>query len=298
MQPNCSTRCTCRNREFVCESCTCIFDGATCIIYGDRHYQTYDLRYFDFQGNCEYTVSRPCVGNEFNISVRNEAHNDRVSCADQVTIQGGGITVVLGRGGTITIDNALQANTGDGVIMQNIDVQVIRTGGNANVIFPTHGVRVFYDGLCRIEISVSAAWQGRLCGLCGNYNGNQFDDNLSPNNTELTDDNAFGNSWRIGDGTGCNTPSLPTSCDANVQTAASDLCRGAFLSQFFSGCSSAVPPTPFFQNCTIDTCACNVTDRLSCFCESLATYASACAANGVSLPDWRTEYNCSKFTMH
>jgi len=65
--------------------------------------------------------------------------------------------------------------------------------------------------------------------------------------------------------------------------------------QFFSACNGMVDPLPFLRNCVIDVCGCNAEDRKECYCESLATYASACAAKGVALPDWRTRYQCRKY---
>jgi len=299
IQLNCSTKCTCQNRELICEPQSCLIDGPTCVISGDPHYQTFDLRYFDFQGDCEYTVSRPCGSNEFDISVRNEAHNEKVSCPDQVTVRGGGLTILLGRGfgGTVTIDGVLQPNTGDGIIAQNDEARILRTGGHPNIIFPTHGVRVFFDGLYRVEITVSSKWQGQLCGLCGNYNGNPADDNQSPAGVALVDSNALGNSWLVGDPTGCNTPPIRSLCDGTIRTAGITMCS-TMQDQFFSACNPAVDPIPFMRNCIIDVCGCNADDRKECYCESLATYAAACAAKGVALPDWRTHYQCRKCQLN
>jgi len=105
---------------------TCLLDGPTCVISGDPHYHTYDLRYFDFQGDCEYTVSRPCRSDEFVLSVRNN-----------------------------TIDGVLRPNTDDGLLLVSSDMEVLRTAGHPNVMFPTHGVRVLWGGVYHVEITVS-----------------------------------------------------------------------------------------------------------------------------------------------
>ena len=77
---------------------TCIAKGATCFTSGDPHYQTFDLCYFDFQGDYKYTPTIPCGTNNFTITVRNSAYNQFVSYANQVTIMvPGSHTIVLVR---------------------------------------------------------------------------------------------------------------------------------------------------------------------------------------------------------
>ena len=217
-----------------------------------------------------------------------------------MTVKGGGLTIVLGRGngGMITIDGVLQANKGDGIIRENSVVQVLRTGGHPNVLFPTHGVRVFFDGLYRVEVTVSKKWQGRLCGLCGNYNGNDDDDNQNPGGMALTDPNDFGNSWIVGNSAGCNAPNtdIRRICPSALRVGVARACS-VFTGDFFSTCNALVDPAPYRLNCIFDTCGCNAEDRKECYCESLAAYAAVCAARGVALPDWRAKYRCRKYIL-
>lgn len=297
IQRHCTTKCTCKNQEFDCVEQTCLLDGPTCVISGDPHYQTFDLRYFSFVGDCEYVVSRPCNNDSFIISVRNSLHNDS-AFADQVTVQGAGITIVLGRGngGTITIDGNLQDSTVDGVIKKNGDVQVIQSGGHPNVIFPQLGVRVTWNGLYRVEITVSTRWRNQLCGLCGNYNDDFGDDNIGPDGTEYTNRESriedFANSWIVGSPIGCQF-SLSELCSPDEAGGAQVRC-GELRGSFFSVCNQVVSPSGFIDNCIIDICNCNEDDVDECYCNSLATYAAACAAAGVILPDWRGFYECCK----
>uniref|UniRef100_A0A8D0NDF4 VWFD domain-containing protein n=1 Tax=Sus scrofa TaxID=9823 RepID=A0A8D0NDF4_PIG len=56
----CNT-CTCKNRTWQCTDQPCL---ATCAVYGDGHYLTFDGQRYSFSGDCEYTlVQDHCSGN-------------------------------------------------------------------------------------------------------------------------------------------------------------------------------------------------------------------------------------------
>ena len=165
IQPNCSTHCTCINGEFECENVLCSVDGATCVASGLSHYQTFDLQFFDFQGDCKYVLTTPCDSNEFIITVQNIAHNQFVSCTDQVNITTTNTEIILGRGDYVIINGEDMMQTYDSVVTATSEVQVLRVGGNSHVILLTHNIRIFWDGLYRVEVTVSTTWQNKLCGL-------------------------------------------------------------------------------------------------------------------------------------
>ena len=48
-----------------------------------------------------------------------------------------------------------------------------------------------------IRILMVSSAQGRMCGLCGNYNGSPRDDLLGRHGVLLPSGQDFGNSWRV-----------------------------------------------------------------------------------------------------
>ena len=300
LQPNCSTRCTCYNREFQCESQPCLADGATCIAAGDPHYQTFDLHYYEFQGDCEYILSKPCDSDEFTVVVRNAAKNAYLSSADQVTISvpGDGVTIILGRGsgGTITVNGVLESDVSVGVIYQSDKVQVLRVGGHPQVVLLEQGVRIFYDGVNRVEVTTSTIWQDKLCGLCGNYNGDPSDDFMDQDGNQLATAEQFASSWATGDTTSCGILDEAPLCVGDDREQAIKRCA-VLNGEFFSPCHSALGYEPFEDYCIIDVCNCIHENIHQCFCESLATYSSACTAAGVVLQGWRDYYGCCKLKI-
>ena len=296
IQRDCETRCVCRSGEFICEHQTCTINGATCYAWGDPHYVTFDSRKFDFQGTCEYILTQPCNSSEFSVIVTNLAHNQYVSCTDtvRVLVPNENLNIFMERGGTVTINNILQPNNGDEVILHSGEVEVVRTGGRPHVILTTSGVRVSWDGLYRVDVTVSTSWRGRLCGLCGDYNGNPNDDFRTPDNLLSNSPNDFGVSWEYNSNSSrCAPPPDPVECPAELMAEAQSRC--AVMQQtVFSSCNGPVDPQPFIESCEYDYCHCNELNREECYCNSLAAYAGACASNSVIVPNWRSG-SCSKY---
>ena len=301
IQPNCSTICICKNREFHCEFQDVECGGSTCIIHGDPHYITFDQRKYDFMGLCEYYLSKPCVGNDFAIVGKNsEVNGDKAITATEavrviVDSQDLKIDLTRGRGGEVYINGVLQSNDGDEVLYSSVGVQVVRSGGHPTVFltmrFP---VQIHWDGSRRVRITASKEWQGQLCGLCGNYNDDHSDDLVLSTGSETTSVNDFGNSWLFNK-TEENCPCLhgpPIKCSPDIRPIAESKCN--VTDTVFGACYSVVSHEDFFEDCVYDYC---VTQDEEYFCDAISTYAEQCASAGVVIPNWRTPSFCRKCNL-
>ena len=295
IQPNCSARCTCQGGYWDCKPQRCSLDGPTCYGWGDPHYRSFDYRYFDFQGDCEYVLSKPCNGSDFIITVSNVAINSFVSATKAVTIviPSKGLEIVLSRGGTITINGVVQVNNGDRVVHRSSGVEVLRTGGRPYILLNVGSpLSVFWDGWWRVEVTVSSGWQNKLCGLCGNYNNNDSDEFMLPGGFFTTSPEVFGTSWLYtNSSSSCGSQQIPPLCPQNLMNTAQSKCN-TLLNSVFNVCNSVVDPTKFIDGCTLDYCQCSEEDREDCYCNSLSTYAAACASNGVVISNWRNTSCC------
>ena len=297
IQPNCSTRCIYQNREFQCEEQACFAAGLTCYAYGDPHYRTYDLQHYDFQGDCEYILTTPCDSDEFTVVVGNVAKSTISSITQvvRISVPGEGLEIVLGsgNGGIVTIDGTTYLDTGDGSLLLSGGVEVVRSGGHPHVLLGTQGIKIFWDGVNRVEVTVSTSWQGRLCGLCGNYNNDATDDFIGPDSQQISNANEFVASWATGNTSSCGTLTQALPCLGATRSVATARCE-ALQSDLFAPCHSTVDPQPFINDCIDDYCIyCDEANRDDCLCYTLSTYASVCSTAGILLPNWRELY-CRK----
>jgi len=310
IQTNCSTRCYClTGGVFSCKTEPCSYDGKTCLAIGDPHYETFDGEWHHFQGKCEYVLTTPCNSDNFVISAGNSGQcGDLIACVGLVRIKipANDLEIVLSQEdfGKITINDKLEVNRGDGIVYESEAVEVVRSGGYPNVLLKAYGVRLFWDGIYRVSITVSKNLLGQLCGLCGTYNNDPNDDLQTPDGVVVTAVEEFGESWLVPDPTtaGCtggrvrkrNAPqSFNCTTDNNVISEGQTRC--SVLRQTpFNECNDVVNVTQYIANCEFDYCCCNETERENCYCDALSSYASACASAGVLISNWRSPTLCCK----
>ena len=298
IQPNCSTRCTCQGGHFVCESQKCLLDGPTCYGWGDPHYQSFDFSHFDFQGDCEYILSQPCNdSSEFIIAASNMAIvNAMVSVTSQlrIIIQKKGMEIVMGRDGYLMINGKGQSNNISGIIHRSNSVEIYKNGRTLYTLLTiTHPIAISWDGSYRVDITPSSNWQGKLCGLCGNYNNDRSDDFMLPDGLLTNSVNEFGSSWLYSNtSSNCGVPMALPTCTGSIINIAEARCS-ELMKGVFNFCNSKIDPTEFITGCELDYCLCSEEDREDCYCNSLSTYAAACASVGVIIPNWRNVF-CRK----
>uniref|UniRef100_A0A3B4UYF2 Zonadhesin, like n=1 Tax=Seriola dumerili TaxID=41447 RepID=A0A3B4UYF2_SERDU len=217
-----------------------------CSVSGDPHYNTFDKRTHNYMGACSYTLTKPCnVSSDlpyFTVDTQNEhrGSNKKVSYVRAVVINVNGVTVILGKSRRVQVGrldrmvNILLCGT--------IGVKIYLSGKFV-LLETSFGLRVRFDGNHHADVTVPTSYNGLLCGLCGNFNGNSKDDNLKPDNTPAANTNELGDSWQP--------------------------------------CHSVVPPEQYFGNCVYDMCATG--GQTVALCQAIESYADMCAAAGVPI---------------
>ncbi|KAI4876219.1 hypothetical protein NFI96_017952, partial [Prochilodus magdalenae] len=317
----CSKRCTCEGNcnEVVCIAASCpigsgcsVVNGtrdchsygqATCNIYGDPHYNTFDNSTFDFQGTCTYTAAQGChlEGTQltpFAVVVENERWDEiqltpNVSMAKVVVVEVYALTLVLQR-------NQLHQITINGVL-NNIPVSLdngkvtVQQEGFQNVIATDFGLRVAYDMVYHVSITVPSNYRGKTCGLCGNYNGNRNDDFMLPDGKQTKDLKTFTAAWKVAvPGIVCDdgcTGDVCPQCPANKKAIFEKDCSIITNPQGpFAACHNVINPESYFRDCVFDVCMGDGDGKM--LCHSIAAYMIDCQDFGITVQNWRTPSFC------
>ncbi|KAM3921837.1 IgGFc-binding protein-like [Leptodactylus fuscus] len=307
----CQKKCTCGKdgittcRDHSCgvnEECK-VVDGflgchakeiGQCIVWGNRHYITFDKVYYDMQGTCRYTLFKIKTDKiDYSVTVENEPYG-HVAATKSVMVTIGGYTIYLERGKTWTVELNNER--------YNLPCRTrkypfwISEEGNNVIVYSKYGITLLYDRQSFVSIWAPSSYAGLTQGLCGNFNKNTNDEFRLPNGTVVTDLAVFAKSWAM-DGTrtdchGCTGDHCFT-CDqvATAEAKAPTKCGLITDPQGpFKDCHTLVPPENFAKSCVFDVCA--SAEGKDALCASLQTYASMCQDKNAKIGTWRNIAGC------
>uniref|UniRef100_A0A3B4UCP1 VWFD domain-containing protein n=1 Tax=Seriola dumerili TaxID=41447 RepID=A0A3B4UCP1_SERDU len=274
---DCNT-CTCKDRKWSCTTNEC---DSTCSVYGAGHYMTFDQKRFTFDGSCEYILTQDYCGSaQSNGTFRVITEN--VPCGTTGTTCSKTIKIFLG------------VKSQYKTISEKQLYCLTHTMGNYLVIEANNGLILMWDRKTSLFIKLSPKYKGHVCGLCGSFDGNANNDFTTRCHAVVVSPLVFGNSWK--DLPTCpDAKSITSPCTNNPyrQSWAQKQCS-IIQSNIFSACHSIVDPSPFYEACVFDSCACDTGGDCECFCTAVAAYAESCNQAGVCVR-WRTPKICPIF---
>uniref|UniRef100_A0A3Q3JEZ7 Tectorin alpha n=1 Tax=Monopterus albus TaxID=43700 RepID=A0A3Q3JEZ7_MONAL len=167
------------------------------------------------------------------------------------------------------------------------------------VIDTPQDIQVRYNRFNTLSITMGQRLQNKVCGLCGNFNGDPSDDYITSRGKPAVSALELAQSWK--------TNGIQNSCDETQYVALSQSCDNTAvlalqrddtcqkltqLKGFFQPCHGLLDPRPFYQSCYLDGC---YNHRKAQVCGSLAAYAEACRSLGTLTTRWITQENCSEW---
>uniref|UniRef100_A0A8C7WLE3 Zonadhesin n=1 Tax=Oncorhynchus mykiss TaxID=8022 RepID=A0A8C7WLE3_ONCMY len=267
---------------------------ATCHVYGDPHYITFDGKAYTFQGGCSYTLAKTCGGDtpvQFSVTGQNwNPRNESSAKLGAVVLETSGLHVKM-QNYSATVNH----------VWQHLPVTVNGTYGEVKlykkkqytVMETTFGLRMLLDDQSRLFLQLDERYKGKMCGLCGTYSDDQGDDFLTPNGTKPeTNVVTFANSWRVNspeDDRCVASPSAPQPCDSHLDEQGYRECS-KLLREAFKPCHPFVHPTPYIDSCMSDHCASG--GNMHVTCDSLRSYVTTCEVANVTLPPWWNNTAC------
>ncbi|XP_029412689.1 mucin-5AC [Nannospalax galili] len=280
--------CTCENRTWKCTHEPCL---ATCAVYGDGHYLTFDGQRYSFNGNCEYTLLQDhCGGNgssqdAFRVVIENvPCGTTGTTCSKDIKIFLRNYELKLSDGKVEVVQKGAGQKSPYSVLQMGIYL----------VVETDVGLMLLWDRKTSIFLRLSPEFKGKVCGLCGNFDDNTINDFTTRSQSVVGDVLEFGNSWKF-------SPSCPDAlapkdpCTANPyrKSWAQKQCS-IINSATFAACHAHVEPAKYYEACVHDACACDSGGDCECFCTAVAAYAQACHETGVCV-SWRTPDICPLF---
>ena len=158
-------------------------------------------------------------------------------------------------------------------------------------------VLISYDNAGAVHIKLPAAYAGKVCGMCGNFNSLDEDDNQRPDGTPAADATDLALSWQTGAHAAapCDAVLVPHVCEPleELSYASRPFCGGLLSTTGpFSRCLSVLGVESYYRSCVAGMCASH--GDLRAMCRTMQSYAEICYDAGVAVPAWRNGTACSR----
>ncbi|XP_071325188.1 IgGFc-binding protein [Trachinotus anak] len=270
-----------------------------CVASGDPHYISFDGRRFDFQGTCVYVLAKVCNDDNgrltpFTVTQGNEKYgNGKVAVTKSVTVEVYGFVIYIQQRmpWKVIVDDELLNLP---LSLDNGRLRVTQEGHNI-IVRTDFGLTVLYDTVYYVEVIVPSTYQGKMCGLCGNYNKKGGDDFILPGGKQTNNVDDFGKAWVV-DLPGYVCGGCGGHCPVCEQAKAALYGRPESCGIIsapngpFKACHSKIDPAAYVSHCVFDVCA--VDGKKDTLCNSVQAYALACQSAGVQIQPWRSSSFC------
>eukprot|EP00076_Gallus_gallus_P018585 XP_015138776.1 otogelin-like protein isoform X1 [Gallus gallus] len=262
-----------------------------CKSWGQYHFETFDGIYYYFPGNCSYIFAKDCGTPEphYTVWVHNSPH-----CHGSVYSCQRSISLFFSNQEEITISGHEVRKEGNRLMLpQTVGNVFFERLADYILVKTTFGFSLAWDGNSGIYIKLTEDHHGKPCGLCGNFNGDKYDDLILQNRGEYTEDIAeFANSWavQISDDAACLPTALDFSspCSANAESTEDIFFKCQIFLQFpFLSCHESIDPYSYISSCMNDLCR---VDDDETYCRAVTEYARACSHAGSPVRDWRDDF--------
>ncbi|CAH2318245.1 c-binding -like [Pelobates cultripes] len=295
---------TCRNKE----SCVAQNDVPVCVPeyigtcwqWGGTHYNTFDGYSYDFQGTCAYVLSRYIGGDTtltyFSIEeIKDNGGTTTLSFLKLVNVfvYGFNVSLIKGDFGNVLVN---EESTNLPVNLLNGKISLSLSGSSV-ILNTDFGLQVIYDYNEQVVVKIPSSYYGSTGGLCGNFNQQSNDEQLTLDNKMANSTIEWAESWKIsGEDPFC-WDTCQKNClkcdDTKISIYKGDNYCGLIKAEDgpFRECHPKIKADVIFNNCVNDVCSKDGSQRFSC--QALEVYADLCRKEGISIDNWREKSGCA-----
>ncbi|XP_072321728.1 mucin-2-like [Eucyclogobius newberryi] len=286
------SKCVCDGGQWACTESDC---PSTCSLVGGAHFTTFDGKSFSFHGDCSYTLTKDCDGDEFLV----QAELKPCGLSEMSTCLKG-VVLVLGGGAHLVSIKPKGKVYVNGIHtplpFSAVGVMVFKASSFYIMVKTSVGVAltVQVKPIMQLFITMERRHGDKTCGLCGNFNGNEADDFTTLSGVVDATATGFANSWKTCANCLDMKQAYPEPCGHSNEKRAQSGCSVLMDEESaFAPCHAVVSPVLYHQRCVYDDCNCDQSE--DCVCAALSSYVHACAAAGVHIAGWR-DVLCGKYT--
>ncbi|XP_041371520.1 uncharacterized protein LOC121385051 [Gigantopelta aegis] len=230
----CST--TCCTEAGQCQSV------GICSVSGDPHYRFFDAcgKKIDFMGVCTYLLSETTVIGDnllpYSCKVQNHKRRNpkgRPSWTDYVVCTIGKYTIKLGQKKTVEVGEPgamMRITLPWSVDMDGYHLEIVFAGRFVK-IKASNCLEIMFDGSTQVQVRLPMVYQGKVRGICGNFNGKNdveflLRDGTKPTGSRREISKQIGDSWLSDEQYGkCTTTKVLKECTAKQLKFISDKSR-------------------------------------------------------------------------
>ncbi|KAM9078712.1 mucin-6-like [Megaptera novaeangliae] len=258
-------------------------DRGWCSTWGASHFSTFDGHVYDFSGTCNYIFAAMCKDASSTFSVQ------------------------LRRGPSGNISRVI-VELGASVVTVEKAVVSVKDVGVASLPYSSNGLQITPFGQSvrlvakQLELELVVMWgpgthlmvlvekkhMGKMCGLCGNFDGEKTNEFLSEDG-QLLEPPKYAALQKLDDPSEiCAYEAVPS--PRVLQAGNAQTCI-QLLTLVSPECN--VPKEPFLLSCQADMATCAQPGRHNCSCATLSEYSRQCSMAGQPVNSWRGPGLCS-----
>ncbi|XP_023987358.1 mucin-6 [Physeter macrocephalus] len=258
-------------------------DRGWCSTWGAGHFSTFDGHVYDFSGTCNYVFAAMCkdASSTFSVQLR-RGPSGNISR----------VIVELGAS-VVTVQTAVVSVKDVGVVSlpyTSNGLQITPFGQSVRLVAKQLELElvVMWGPGAHLMVLVEKKHMGKMCGLCGNFDGEKTNEFLSEDG-QLLEPPKYAALQKLDDPNEiCAYEAIPS---PRVPQAANAQACIQLLTLVSPECN--VPKEPFLLSCQADMAACAQPGRHHCSCATLSEYSRQCSMAGQPVNSWRGPGLCS-----